>query len=145
MFKLIPILSLFALSCDSGVITPDSTCSQEIAGVWQTQKVHQGDTVDYTLEITGTDEPCLFSFLFRAQREGKKVHETYGDLLTINPQKVSDLHMIEIEIRRLLFFTIDHHGTEITSNTPTLYGTSKAKVWGETLYIWDTQYQRKKE
>ena len=98
-----------------------------------------------SLNIVGTDIPCLFSYTYQnhRDRDGLLYYESTGDILVTMAERRGDVVNMLIESRRRDVKAIDHHGDPITDSTGTLYNTTPAKIWGNALSMWDTQFTRK--
>lgn len=145
---LVTFIAVALLGCTDNIPMSPSECDDDtvaLVGSWDANESHQSGTYSLSLNIRESATDCAFSYLYRTYRDvdSTLVYESRGDIYVTAVETFNDLTRLTIEGQRTYTLLLDHHGDEVISGIGHIFDTSTAKIWGDVLYMWKSQFIRR--
>ena len=120
--------------------------SQLLAGQWISQIQHKGHQYESHITIA-EDGACSFIYIYSTflddpEHERVRTYESQGLILVTDTQQVGDLFTFTLESKLTYVTALAPDSTEVSNDTDKIYQTSKAKLWGTSLYMWQRDFER---
>lgn len=120
----------------------------QIEGQWGREFASRGHHFRTAISITAT-EPCEFAYTVmviqqaNADHEERRIHLSVGTVVATAFEQSGPVGILTIETQRARQENRRPDGEWMVDESPQVFDTQKAKLWGESLAIWSHVYQRK--
>lgn len=114
-------------------------------GTWSRAFTHRGNQLESKLTLVDQGE-C--SLAFRGQTtmldEGRqsRMFESQGVIIVTDVEMTGQIIHMDIECQRTYQAALDADSLWTETREVVVYETSRIKLWGDQLVIWDQQYER---
>ena len=123
--------------------------SSALAGDWVNTHVRRGHQYEGFLWVTAED-PCTFSFhsrirIIEVDHDPRVMSERKGVLIVTGVEHTADFYSLTVETKVHFQGGYNADGEWEERFGTYIYDTGEAKIWGNTMLLWEFQFQAVEE
>ena len=121
--------------------------AQGLIGTWVGQFEVRGHQYESTIVFVENGE-CSFAYSYdtfildHEDQDRLRIYDSQGVIVVTKTEVAGDLLLLDVEAKQTYVRTLEPDGTETEISRVRIYDTSKAKLWGTTLHLWQRDYGR---